>query len=142
MALNFPPGSTASQPFTIRVYDDASVNGTRNVTLGFTVNAGGGNAVAGDGRTAFNMIINDNDVAPSGPQTVSSRICAKGGYLWGPFDLGDIRTRPSYLFMRIRTLRRSDRILPGKDQRLSLNIAKFSGSAFVHQGTTFNRKRD
>lgn len=63
--LTFPSGSTASRSFTIRVYDDASVNGTRSFTLGFTVNNGGGNALAGDGRPNFVMTIHDNDVAPT-----------------------------------------------------------------------------
>src|SRR6185369_14740660 len=41
--LTFPAGSMASHSFTIRVYDDASVNGTRSFVLSFTVNNGGGN---------------------------------------------------------------------------------------------------
>jgi len=63
-SLSFPAGSMASQPFTIRVYDDASVNGTRSFALAFTVNNGGGNAVAGDGKPNFSFTIKDNDVAP------------------------------------------------------------------------------
>jgi len=62
--LIFPAGSTASQPFTIRIYDDASVNGTRTATLGFTLDNGGGNAVAGDSRPTFTLTIDDNDHAP------------------------------------------------------------------------------
>ena len=63
--LSFPAGSTSPQPFTIRIYDDAVVNGTRQFTLGFTVNNGGGNAIAGDGRPNFTMTILDNDMAPT-----------------------------------------------------------------------------
>jgi hypothetical protein len=48
--LTFAAGSTTSQPFTVRIYDDASVEDTETFTLGFTVNNGGGNAIAGDGR--------------------------------------------------------------------------------------------
>jgi hypothetical protein len=62
--LNFPAGSMASQSFTVRIYDDASVNGTRTFTLGFTVNNGGGSALAGDGITNFTFTIKDNDSAP------------------------------------------------------------------------------
>lgn len=62
--LTFPTGSVTTQPFTIRIYDDASVDGTRSFTLSFTVNNGGGNAVAGDGKPTFTFTINDNDAAP------------------------------------------------------------------------------
>jgi len=63
--LTFAAGSTTSQPFTIRIYDDASVNGTRTATLGFTLNNGGGNAVIGDSRPNFVLTIDDNDFAPT-----------------------------------------------------------------------------
>jgi hypothetical protein len=80
--LSFPAGSTVSQPFTIRVYDDASVNGTRNITLGFTVNNNGGNAVAGDGRPNFTMTIDDNDVAPT-PGVLPTNIATVGTFSSG-----------------------------------------------------------
>jgi hypothetical protein len=64
--LTFPSGSMTSQSFTVRIYDDASVNGARSFTLGFTVNNGGGNAVAGDGIPNFTFTIKDNDSAPTG----------------------------------------------------------------------------
>ena len=63
--LTFPSGSMASQSFTVRIYDDASVNGARSFTLGFTVNNGGGNAIAGDGIPNFAFTIQDNDSAPA-----------------------------------------------------------------------------
>jgi hypothetical protein len=86
--LHFPAGTTGPQPFTLRIYDDASVNGTRNFTLGYTVNSGGGNAAAGDGRNAFTMIINDNDLpptsgTPTGAITLGTTIA---GFSVGPFD--------------------------------------------------------
>ncbi len=62
--LTFPAGSMTSQSFTIRIYDDASVNGTRSFTLSFTVNNGGGDAVAGDGKPTLSFTIRDNDAAP------------------------------------------------------------------------------
>ncbi|HEY4207835.1 MAG TPA: M43 family zinc metalloprotease, partial [Puia sp.] len=62
--LTFPAGSMAAQPFTVRIYDDASVNSTRSFTLAFTVNNGGGNAVAGDGIPGFTFTISDNDSPP------------------------------------------------------------------------------
>ncbi|HVU57012.1 MAG TPA: M43 family zinc metalloprotease [Puia sp.] len=64
--LTFPSGSMTSRSFTVRIYDDASVNGARSFTLGFTVNSGGGNAVAGNGIPSFTFTIKDNDSAPVG----------------------------------------------------------------------------
>lgn len=63
-ALTFPAGSMTSQPFTIRIYNDASVNGTRSFTLSFSVNNGGGDALAGDGKPTLSFTIRDNDAAP------------------------------------------------------------------------------
>jgi trimeric autotransporter adhesin len=87
--LVFPAGSTASQPFIIRVYDDASVEGTESFTLTFSVNAGGGDAAAGTAKTVFTMVIADNDLAPSagttpfGSATIGSIAALIGA---GPFD--------------------------------------------------------
>lgn len=65
--LTFPNGSVAFQPFIIRVYDDAIVDGAESFTLNFTVNNGGGNALLGDGKPTFTLAINDNDVPPIVP---------------------------------------------------------------------------
>ena len=78
--LTFPSGSNASQPFTIRIYDDASVESAETFTFAFTVNAGGGNAVAGDGRPNFTFTINDNDAAPVVPGTPADyKVGVNGG---------------------------------------------------------------
>ena len=62
--VTFPSGATVSQPVTIRVYDDACINGSRNFVLSFTVNNGGGNAVLGDANPTLSFTINDNDAPP------------------------------------------------------------------------------
>ncbi|MBS1598505.1 MAG: T9SS type A sorting domain-containing protein [Bacteroidetes bacterium] len=62
--LTFPAGVDGPQSFTVRVYDDASVESTESFTLDFTVNNNGGNAVKGDGKPNLVITINDNDVAP------------------------------------------------------------------------------
>ena len=67
--LTFPGGTNASQAFTIRVYDDVIIDGPESVTLGFTVNDGGGNAVAGEARPNLTIDISDNDAAPMSPGT-------------------------------------------------------------------------
>jgi len=99
--LTFPAGSTSSQPFTIRIYDDASVNGTRNFTLGFTVNNGGGNAIAGDTHPNFTMTIDDNDVAPStgtSPYGTASLGSNQGSLPTAPFDASQISQRTQILY--------------------------------------------
>ncbi|HXB90809.1 MAG TPA: M43 family zinc metalloprotease, partial [Puia sp.] len=99
--LNFGAGATVAQPFTIRIYDDASVNGTRNVTLGLTVNSGGGNAIAGDGRPNFTMIIHDNDLAPTaGVFPVGSTIigAASATTTIMPFDATQTSLRSQFLY--------------------------------------------
>ncbi len=63
--LNFPGGSTASESFTIRIYDDASVEGQESFNLDFVVNPGSGNAETGTGKPLFTMVILDNDIAPN-----------------------------------------------------------------------------
>lgn len=61
--LTFPNGSTAEQPITIRVYNDAEVENAE--TIVFTYSIGGGtNAVAAPSSQSFTFNINDNDVAP------------------------------------------------------------------------------
>ncbi|HEY4064837.1 MAG TPA: zinc-dependent metalloprotease [Puia sp.] len=102
LQLSFPAGSAASQPFTIRVYDDGSVNGSRSVTLGYTVNNGGGNAAAGTGRPNFKMIINDNDRAPTGGTLPTATVPVGGSLAYAynqlPFDATQPSARSEYLY--------------------------------------------
>jgi len=99
--LTFPAGSTSSQSFTIRVYDDASVNGTRSFTLGFTVNNGGGNAIAGDTHPNFTMTIDDNDVAPTtgtSPNGTASLGSNQGTIAGPPLDATQTSMRTQILY--------------------------------------------
>ena len=136
-SLNFPAGSTAPQPFTIRIYDDASVNGTRKFTLGFTVNSGGGNAIAGDGRTSFTMTILDNDKAPvPGTTTGTVNIGAPSGqYLAAsPFDARQTSHRVQFQYTAAELTAAG--VPAGSLAGLSLNLSKASTRAF----TNFNIK--
>lgn len=99
--LTFPAGSTASQPFTVRIYDDASVNGSRTAILGFTVNNNGGNAIAGDGRPNFTLTIDDNDYAPTAGITPTGTATV-GTYSYAaavaPFDASQQSQRAQMLY--------------------------------------------
>jgi hypothetical protein len=132
--LTFPSGSAQSQPFTIRVYDDAIVEGTENMVLGFTVNAGGGNAVPGDGRPNLTLTIYDNEVAPYGPTTATVSIGTSQGSMQGPFSAASVKQKFQTLF-RVSDLSGAGVPL-GNITGLALNLVKASGASFVYSNLT------
>jgi hypothetical protein len=132
--LSFPAGSTTAQPFTIRIYDDASVNGTRNAVLGFTVNNGGGNAVAGDGRPAFTLTIDDNDKAPSGPGTATASIGADTYTISSPFTASQPQYKTQVLYYASELTAQG--LTAGNLTGLAFYVDKNSNSSFVYQGLT------
>ena len=132
--VNFPAGSAATQPFTIRVYDDASINGTRSVALSYTVNNGGGNAVLGNGRPNFTMIINDNDLPPHGPTNVTASIGSDQGSLQSPFVGASAKEKTQILYYASELLAAG--VKAGPINGLGLNIDKVSGAGFVYTGLT------
>jgi pregnancy-associated plasma protein-A len=138
--LTFAAGSATAQPFTIRVYDDAGVNGTRNFTLGFTLDNGGGNAVIGDGRPAFTMIIDDNDTPPSGGTTTGT---ASIGTFAGtintvPFD-ATLQSRRTQFQYKASELTAAG-IPAGQISGIAFNVQKGTTRAFsnftINIGTT------
>jgi PKD repeat protein len=65
--------TTTTGNIVIHVYNDDYVEGNETITLGYTLNANGGNAQAGTLNQTVTVTINDDDVAPSGvtvPTTV------------------------------------------------------------------------
>jgi hypothetical protein len=132
--INFPAGSTSSQSFTVRIYDDASVEGTESFTLGFSVNNGGGNAVAGDGRSTLTITINDNDVAPYGPVNTTKSIGSSLGLLLSPFAAANSKQKSQILYYASELS--SVGIAAGNILGLALNLSKNSGSAFVYNSLT------
>ena len=130
--LNFPSGSTTSQPFTIRIYDDVSVNGTRKFILGFTVNGGSGNAVAGDGRPNFTMTINDNDQAPTagvlpiGTANIGAALGTIAGL--GPFDAKQSSYKAQILYKASELTAAG--ITAGPLSGISFDLVKASTRAF------------
>jgi Pregnancy-associated plasma protein-A/Secretion system C-terminal sorting domain len=132
--LTFPTGSDALQTFTIRVYDDASVEGTENFVLGFTVNNGGGNASAGDGRPNLTITIYDNDVAPYGPVSVTKSVGSSLGSMQSPFAASNTKQKSQSLY-RASDLS-SAGIPAGNITGLALNLVKASATSFVYNGLT------
>ncbi len=62
--VTFPNGSTADQPITIRVYNDAEVEATESLVFNYTI-GGGTNALAAPSSQSFSFNINDNDIVPA-----------------------------------------------------------------------------
>ncbi|HEY4336669.1 MAG TPA: zinc-dependent metalloprotease [Puia sp.] len=136
--LTFAAGSTTSQPFTIRIYDDASVNGTRTATLGFTLNNGGGNAAIGDGRPNFVLTIDDNDIAPTGGATPYGTVAAglnQGTTNLPPFDATQTAQRTQFQYKASELTAAG--IPAGTLSGLSLNI---SSKQTTRPFTNFNIK--
>ncbi len=67
--LTFINGDNVPQPFTIRIYDDASTENTETFTLNYTI-TGTTNAKPGTENQTFTFTIADNDAAPFIPSTV------------------------------------------------------------------------
>ncbi|MCJ8292312.1 MAG: PKD domain-containing protein [Flavobacteriales bacterium] len=60
-----------SSDITIRVYNDALVEGNETVVLTYTLNANGGNAAAGSINQSVTITINDDDLTPTGSVSTS-----------------------------------------------------------------------
>ena len=82
--VTFPTGSSGNSPFTIRVFDDGSIESPETIFIGFTLNNGGGNAVKGDARIVMVVTITDNDVEPQ-PSLQSTKQVGSGSL----YNLGD-----------------------------------------------------
>lgn len=66
-SVNFPSGSTASRNITLRIYNDNALEGDETAIITFTVNANGGDAVAGSNTLNFTIAEDDTDPLTSGP---------------------------------------------------------------------------
>lgn len=85
--ITFNTGSTAAQSFTVRIYDDADVEGGETAILDFTVNNGGGDATEGTSTPTFTISLGDNDAAPLGASTGTYPVgVAAGTASPAPFD--------------------------------------------------------
>jgi hypothetical protein len=107
LQLNFPAGSHSSQSFTVRVFDNAIVEGSRTLYIDFTVNDGGGNAQKGTRSTLFTMVINDNDNAAQPYATTSGTLGSNSyGAFYQPFrcNYPKSRTQAVYLASELQAL--------------------------------------
>jgi Pregnancy-associated plasma protein-A len=132
--VTFPTGTNSSQSFTIRIYNDAIVDGTETFTLAYTLNNGGGNAVVGEAKPSLVLTITDNDVAPSGPSNITSSIGTNVGLLQSPFHAGNTVQKSQFLYKAAELTAAG--IPAGNLIGLALNLQKNGGAAFVYQGLT------
>lgn len=96
--LQFPGGSTSVQPITVRIYDDAAVEGNEFFVLNYTV-SGSTNAVAAPNSSSYTINISDNDVVPQ-PTTFANYTVgtnAFGGYVQ-PLRGEFAKARSQYLY--------------------------------------------
>ncbi len=127
--LSFPSGSTGSRPFTIRIYNNPVSSATRQCTLGFTVNNGGGNAVVGDGRPDFTMTIDNNGSSPTAgvsPNGTVSLGVSIGSSILAPFDATQLSQRVQFLYKASEL--KAAGIPAGIISGLSLNISAKNSS--------------
>lgn len=71
--LIFPSGSAASQNFTLRIYDDAAVEGPESFTFGFTI-SGATDALPAPAIQQYPVMIADNDTDPAAPFAFTNTI--------------------------------------------------------------------
>ena len=64
-SLQFPAGTTASQDFVVRIFNDSYVEGQEEIYIDMTINANGGDAIIDPNADALYVIINDDDVTPN-----------------------------------------------------------------------------
>jgi hypothetical protein len=123
--LSFAAGSANAQSFTIRLYNDASVESAETITLGFSVNSGGGNAAAGEGRQNLTLTLLDNDTAPLvGTTTGTANIGTAAYSLSLPFDARQQKQRTQFLYKASELSAAG--IPAGELSGISLYMQKFS----------------
>ena len=138
--VTFATGSNAAQSFTVRVYNDAAIEGTESFTLGFTVDNGGGNAVAGDGRPNFTFKILDNNITPVAVTTTTGNATVGNPTLLmiHPFDTSAQKAKYQILYKASELTAAG--IPAGYITGLSIYLQKNStrpfGSVSIKMGTT------
>ncbi len=97
--LTFNSGSTNSQNFTLRVYDDQSVETNETIVLDFVINSGGGNATKGTTAPTLTVTLTDNDFSPTGASNNTYSIGTIAYAIDGaPFDATLQSQKGQYLY--------------------------------------------
>ncbi len=91
-------GANLIRTITIRVFDDAAVEGTENISIGYTINNNGGDASAADYNQTCNVNIVDNDASPSTGGSLTATVGVANTNLSQPFrgQYFDARTQMLY----------------------------------------------
>ncbi len=69
-SVTFASGDTTAQTITLRIFNDSYVEGDETFTIGFTVNANGGDATVGN--DSLTVTISDDDAASTGTLVVQN----------------------------------------------------------------------
>jgi hypothetical protein len=130
--LTFTAGSVTEQIFTIRIYNDAIVDGIENLVLGFILNNGGGDAEIGYRRPNLTLRIIDNDNVPTSGTTLGNgNIGSSIGLLaQGPFDARQAKKRTQFLY-RASELTAAG-IPAGNISGLALHLSKNSTRPYLN----------
>ena len=98
--ITFGTGTLTPQIFTVRIYDDATVESPETIVLSYALNNGGGNATQGTTIPTFTITLTDNDTAPTGYATVNATIGAGANNLVeeSPLKSSFVKHRAQYLF--------------------------------------------
>jgi hypothetical protein len=97
--VHFAANATAAQSFTVRIYDDGNVESSESIILNFSVNSGGGDAIAGTTTPTLTISLGDNDTAPLGSSTGVYPIGSIATVIdQAPFNAMLDRQRSQYLY--------------------------------------------
>ena len=87
--ITFPSGSSADQTFTLRIYDDWSIESNETISLNYTI-SGTTDAVRGSINQTLDITINDNDITPetAGKNILFSDDLSTGAPGWSYINFG------------------------------------------------------
>lgn len=119
--LTFATGSNQSQPFTVRIYDNAKVEGARTVNFNFTISTTG-NATKGTSVPTLALTISDNDVLPGGLNEGIYQLGRFSNTLSQPFNADNKKQKGQFMYTAAELLAAG--IKPGPIVSLQLNISE------------------
>lgn len=139
----FANGSTTSQTFTLRIYDDAEIEGSENFIINFSV-AGSTNAVPAPSGKTLTYTITDNDKVPDPGGVANLYTIGSAGYYLGNTTSGapfNARLQGKRSLMLYRASELTGVGIPaGTITSIAYNIAKSSVRPYtnmlIKMGTT------